>query len=117
MAGHWRQNFTDQNCNVRKNWPNAPTSGSPSFLKTNVLFFSWSMITIFCGALKYTLSTLLIMNIIRVSLELKWRQTMKFSGTQAYFRLKYNCISLFSTTIPGLQVVKIVQGLQTFYPH
>uniref|UniRef100_A0A0A9GUL4 Uncharacterized protein n=1 Tax=Arundo donax TaxID=35708 RepID=A0A0A9GUL4_ARUDO len=33
------------------------TSGSPSFLKTSVLFFSWSMITIFCGALKYTLST------------------------------------------------------------
>jgi hypothetical protein len=75
------------------------------------------MMTIFGGALKYILSTLLNMNIIRVSLALKWHQTMKFSRTQSYFRLKDNCISLFSTTILGLQVVKIVQGLQTFNPH
>jgi hypothetical protein len=43
---------------------------------------------------------------------------MRFSRTQAaYFGLEYNRISLFSKTFLGLQVVKIVQGLQTFNPH
>lgn len=36
---------------------NSPASGSPSFRRTNVRFFSWSRIAIFVGVLRYTLST------------------------------------------------------------